>query len=136
MGFWVTALQNAYNGRGKAGETTNSILFVNLENSKNNRVINSGDLVNLDNCWVPWCFEEKYFPSHHIQIIDQDNDKVLWYIWQQENKASAGLTTMVCASTKGFEQPGPPIGGDSTVGYSYNIVIGPGDEELRTTNRS
>jgi len=127
MAFWVTAFQNAYNARG------GSLLFINAENSRNNRVINPGQITSVDNCWVPWCFREYDFPWRHIEIIDQDTDRVLWYIWQQDNNPSQGRTTMVCASRTGFEQPGPAIGGDSTVGTSYNIVIGPADDDLTTT---
>jgi hypothetical protein len=127
MAFWVTAFQNAYNARG------GSLLFINAESSGNNRVIDPGQLIGLGNCWVPWCFKAQDFPSRHIEIIDQDTDVVLWYIWQQDNNAAEGRTTMVCASRTGFEQPGPAIGGDATVGTSYNIVIGPGDNDLRTT---
>ena len=127
MAFWVTAFQNVYNAR--AG----SLLFINAESSKNNRVIDPGRITGVDNCWVPWCFKKDDFPSRHIEIIDQDTDVVLWYIWQQDNNPAQGRTTMVCASHTGFEQPGPAIGGDSTVGTSYNLVIGPGDNDLRTT---
>jgi hypothetical protein len=127
MGFWVTAFQNAFNAR------TGSLLFINAASSGNNRVIEPGALIGLGNCWVPWCFRADNFPSRHIEIIDQETDVVLWYIWQQDNNKAQGRTTMVCASRTGFVQPGSPIGGNSAVGTSYNIVIGPGDDDLRTT---
>jgi len=125
MAFWVSAFLNAYNARG------GNILYINAESSGNNRVISPGQITDLGNCWVPWCFKESDFPFRHIEIIDMDTDRVLWYIWQQDNRP--GQTTLVCASRTGYEQPGPGIAGDAAVGKSYNLVIGPGDNDLKTT---
>jgi hypothetical protein len=117
----VTSIQNVVNTR------NSSTLFINTESSGNNREIASESLENVGNCWIPWCTRESDFPAHHIEIIDTSSEIVLFYIWQR----AAADGDFVRASTTGFEDPGPPISGDSRVGRSYDLWVDP--NTVRTT---
>jgi hypothetical protein len=118
MGFGVTAFQNVTNTRGF------SLLFINTESSQNNREIDPQATVSVDNCWIPWCFKADDFAGHHIEIIDRDGEAPVWYIWQQDNPA------VIVASTEAFVYPATPIHGSSAIEKSYNLFIGPGDNDL------
>ncbi len=90
------------------------ILFINLENSGNNREIGNRQTRSVGNCWIPWCNRTNEFPHHHIEIIDTNSETVLWYIWQQGNTVRVSRT--------GFEQS-DPMPGRSQDGGSYNLFV-------------
>jgi hypothetical protein len=114
----VTSIQGIYNAR------NSSILFMNSENSGQNRDIPSSRYVGTGNCWIPWCWESKGFASHHIVIVDESTSKVLWYIWQGTSP------DVICASQTGYGGTGPHINGESRTGKSLDLNVGPGDNEL------
>lgn len=125
MGFWVTSIKYVQNLRNV------SMYFSNQENSGNNRQIDPGDFVDVGNCWIPWCFKKEDFPHRHIEILNESTGNVEWNIWQQAR--TADHDTIICASSGWFVEPGPAIPGASEVGQTYILIIGPGDNELKTS---
>src|SRR3982751_4436834 len=100
----VTSFQTVQNQR------DSSILFINTENSGNNRQIRSQRSKGVGNCWITSCTKEDDFPSHHIQIVDKDSNAVIDFIWQHGD--------FVRVSQTGFEDPAEEIEGESKVGGS------------------
>jgi hypothetical protein len=104
----VTSIQNVVNN------LDGNISFINLEQSGNNRTIPPGFIINVGNCWIPWCRYSQDFVAHHIQILDDNTDEVLWYVWQQNN--------LIRASKTGFGEPAS-LRGAPTSGASYNLNV-------------
>lgn len=102
----ITSIQTVSNN------SPRSITFINTEYSGNNREIASNQTVGVGNCWIPWCTSAKDFPMHHVQLQDDSNDKVLWYVWQSGNS--------VHASTQGFDANAKTI---SAVGKSLAVTL-------------
>jgi hypothetical protein len=110
----VTSLQTVQNN------LDDSIIFVNTENSGNNRQVRAGRSRGLGNCWIPWCTKEEDFPPHHIQIVDKNTSVVIAFIWQHGD--------LVRFSQNGFEDPADPIDGEAAVGGSYDLVLAKDDK--------
>lgn len=104
----VTSIQDVFNASDK------NIMFINTEFSGNNAKILNGMDVNVNNCWIPWCTREEDFASHHLQI-QNDEGRVLWYIWQNGDH--------VRASKEGFSPDAPAINGVSAVGSALTIAL-------------
>jgi hypothetical protein len=117
----ITAIQNVGN------EREANVLFLNTESSGNNQEIAPGTIVSVGNAWIPWCFRERDFPVHHIQIVDTSSETVLFYIWQRN--ASDG--DFVRVSSIGFEDPGAQL---VAAGGSYNLRVGMGGVSLNPPN--
>jgi hypothetical protein len=100
-------------------DMTDTLLFINTEFSGNNAELYAEQTVSVNNCWVPWCDADYLFAVHHIEIIDQTSNKVLWYIWQHKDVDG----DFVRCSNTGFTTPGTPLGDRYTVGTSVNIEI-------------
>jgi hypothetical protein len=103
-------------------DTDHPALFINTETSRDNRSIGPHETTDSIGAWVPWCRREDEFPSHHFQIIDEESDQVIWYIWQR--KAADG--DFIRASQSGFEDPGSPINGDPATDGDRNLWIDAG----------
>ena len=109
----VTAIQNVTNARGR------ELLFINTENSGNNRTIAVSSTREVGNAWIPWCSDKNSFLAHHIQIVDADSEQILWYIWQRQ----AADGDLVRVSRTGFEHPGAAALGVPETGGSRNLWI-------------
>src|SRR5882762_5196322 len=103
----VTSFQTVLNQR------DGSILFLNKENSGNNRQIRSQRSRGVGNCWIPWCTKDADFPPHHIEVVDKRSGVVIAFIWQHDDS--------VCVSEAGFEDPAEEIDGASRAGGSYDL---------------
>ncbi|MGY1607666.1 hypothetical protein [Geodermatophilus sp. SYSU D00700] len=110
----VTVVRNITNITG------HRILFINSETSRDNRYIDDNSTVSVD-AWTPWCTKERDFPAHHFEIINDENEQILWYVWQR----NVGGDDRVRASRGGWEDPGGRIEGRSQVGGSCNLFVRP-----------
>ncbi|MEV0308548.1 hypothetical protein [Nonomuraea fuscirosea] len=110
----ITGVQNVFN------VLDADVLFVNLENSGNNRFIPAESSINVGNCWVPWATSEPQLLGHALLIVNAANEDVLWYIWQRH---VPGQGNFVRASNKGWDDPGEPLRGEPEAGHSINLMI-------------
>jgi hypothetical protein len=99
--------------------TGHTLLFINTESSRDNRWIPPNTTMDVGGAWVPWCTKAADFPVHHFEIIDADTDQVLWYIWQRWSSDG----DLIRASSAGFEDPGPPINGNSGTSGDRNLWV-------------
>jgi hypothetical protein len=98
----------------------NTVWFRNGEQSRDNRVIPSGEGRDTGGAWFPWCWEEAQFITHHFEIFNPDEERVLWYIWERD--------AVIRASQTGFESPGTPISGDAGTDGDRNITVNSGGD--------
>jgi hypothetical protein len=106
----ITGLQNI------TSVYPSEILFVNTEFSGNNVYVEHQSTKSLHNAWVPWCDNNSSFPSHHMEIIDVSDSRVLASIWQ--HRSADG--DYVRVSDAGFVTPGVQL---VVAGASYNIFV-------------
>jgi len=99
--------------------TGHTLLFINTESSRDNREILTNSTRDVGGAWVPWARTAAEFPGHHFQIINADNEQILWYIWQRR----AGDGDFIRASHVGFVDPGPHIAGDAGTSGDRNLFI-------------
>jgi hypothetical protein len=109
----ITSVKNVTNLLG------DQLLFINTESSRDNRYLPPTQTTGVNDAWIPWCGNPADFPFHHLEIIDTATGTVLWYIWQHWSKDG----DFVRASKKGYEDPGPDIGGVAQVGGERNLWI-------------
>jgi hypothetical protein len=100
-------------------DRNSNILFLNMENSSYNRDIPPQSTRSTGTGSVPWCQREADFLWRHIAIIDASTETVLFYIWQRNGPDG----DFVRASTTGFEDPGPQIGGQPQPGGGRNLWV-------------
>ncbi len=116
----ITSIQNVGNITGE------QVVFVNLESSGNNRVVDNGAFLSVGNCWVPWCDRGNQYAQHHIEI--RQGTKILYAIWQKRDE-------ILYSTTDDFNEARPVQStgnnGKIAIGRAYNLVISP--EEIKAT---
>lgn len=115
----TTGIQNVYR------ESSDTYLFVKLEDTKNNRYIKSSP-AEVGDCWVPWCSSEGDFLKKVIIVINLSKATLVGYVWQ--DKDSSG-DDRVRFSRKGWETASLSnrIPGYSNVNTKINLKIDAND---------
>ena len=104
-----------------SNDSAGELLLINTESSRSNRYIGVRSTVDINGVPVPWCTKEKDFSAHHIRIINTRTNRVIWYIWQQNDRDG----DFVRISQTGFSMLGPAqkISGSARVGKEYDLWL-------------